>query len=299
MAEGEIQNSRDLPEESQLEKEQSEIREAVGLRVLGEKDPSEMTLEDFENSPDLLFHGTHRKIDFQDNMDYYRRHRRKMDEKGNYDHYGDTPQNLGSGFYVTDKESEARLYSKVRTYYANGQKQNPGDNTPAIVEKIHPYQARMFDFRDKSEQNANAPVPRELILEWKKKFIKWLETEGSLVNEEMKNSGEFDRDWMPDYIQHLDRCLDAQKVDLRQLLQDGGHNDFFPYIEDENKFPSGGPFPDLFSYFLMEKGFDGLIYNEGGESKEMKGGSSYVFYNLSKVGTFDTWVGRKLLKEDE
>ncbi len=49
------------------------------------------------------------------------------------------------------------------------------------------------------------------------------------------------------------------------------------------------PWTMLFSEFMLAKGFDGLVYNEGGEGKYGKGGTTYVFYNLKKIGTYESW----------
>ena len=52
------------------------------------------------------------------------------------------------------------------------------------------------------------------------------------------------------------------------------------------------PWAYLFSDFMREEGYDGLVYNEGGEGHQAKGGTSYVFYNLDTIGTYESWRER-------
>lgn len=45
----------------------------------------------------------------------------------------------------------------------------------------------------------------------------------------------------------------------------------------------------IFSDFMLTEGYDGIIYIEGGDHPEHKAPVSFVFYNLDKIGTYDTW----------
>ena len=40
---------------------------------------------------------------------------------------------------------------------------------------------------------------------------------------------------------------------------------------------------------MQKEGYDGIIYIEGGDIPEQKNPTTYVFYDLEKVGTFESW----------
>ena len=45
----------------------------------------------------------------------------------------------------------------------------------------------------------------------------------------------------------------------------------------------------IFTKFMLEQGFDGVVYNEGLDGSPGKDTPSYVFFNPHKVGTYDNW----------
>ncbi|MDP4009536.1 MAG: hypothetical protein Q8P53_00975 [Candidatus Shapirobacteria bacterium] len=53
------------------------------------------------------------------------------------------------------------------------------------------------------------------------------------------------------------------------------------------------PWSSAFSDFMKDIGLDGIVYNESGEGKNGSGGATFVFYNQEKIGTFDSWQGKK------
>ncbi len=48
-----------------------------------------------------------------------------------------------------------------------------------------------------------------------------------------------------------------------------------------------------FQKFMVSKGYDGMIYREGGEGKDKEPLTSYVFYNPRVVDTWEGWNKRK------
>lgn len=241
--------------------------EAVGVRVLGVSDPRLLTREEFEKSPDLLFHGTHRVMQFSSEHDY---------QSDDYLAECDSSATLGFGFYTTDNRAEASNYSVVR--------QQTGTEAEPIVVSILPHEARVLDLRRKDVLTENASVPREIAMKWKNLFLRYLHIrpprEGNLGAK--LNSLE------QEYAQYLDKVLALDEIDLRVLLgtrpskQAGNMNLHSP--------PWGA---SLFPNFLQEEGFDGLVYNEGGEGLSGKGGASFVFFNLKKIGTYESWHKQK------
>lgn len=46
---------------------------------------------------------------------------------------------------------------------------------------------------------------------------------------------------------------------------------------------------ELFPKFILGKGYDGLISIEGGDDTRQKNPTSFVFFNLTKIGTYESW----------
>ena len=236
-------------------------QEAVGIRVLGESDPRVMTREQFEQSPDLLFHGTPRPMHFSPEFDY-----RSQEYLANND--GSTT--LGFGFYAIDSKSEASNYSVVRQSHAEAQ---------PVVASILPHEARVLDLRRKDELAKNAPIPRELATKWRDRFLRHLQTRPPREG----NIGAIFDSLEQEYAQHINRVLGLDEIDLRVLLGTA------PSKQVKSMNLPSPPWTVLFSDFMLEEGYDGLVYNEGGEGIQGKGGTSYVFYNLKKIGTYESW----------
>ncbi|MFH1142280.1 MAG: hypothetical protein V1695_01045 [Candidatus Uhrbacteria bacterium] len=235
--------------------------EAVGIRVLGESDPRTMTREQFEQSPNLLFHGTPRPMHFSPEFDYH-------SQEYLTDNDGSTT--LGFGFYAIDNQAEASNYSVVRQSRADGQ---------PIVVSILPHEARVLDLRRKDELVKNAPIPRELALKWKDRFLRHLQTRTPREG----NIGTIFDSLEQEYAQYLDRVLTLDEIDLRVLLGTA------PSKQIKSLNLPSPPWTVLFSDFMLKEDFDGLVYNEGGEGIQGGGGTSYVFYNLKKIGTYESW----------
>ena len=235
--------------------------EAVGIRVLGESDPRTMTREQFEQSPDLLFHGTRRPMRFSSKFDY-----RSKEYLADTD--GSTT--LGFGFYTSDSQTEASNYSVVR--------QNRAD-APLIVISVLPHEARVLDLRRKNALAENASISRELALKWKERFLRYLQTRPPREG----NIGAIHDSHEHEYAQYLEKVLALEEIDLRLLLGTRGSK------EIKSIGAQSPMWLMVFSDFMLEEGYDGLVYNEGSEVKQGKGGASYVFYNLKKIGTYESW----------
>jgi len=231
--------------------------EAVGVRIIGEVDPRTITREVFEKSPELLFHGSRKPINFSPEFNY-----------GSKEYLtASSSATLGLGFYAIADRNEAINYSNVRPSLSGSVQRD--------VAHILPYKARMLDLRRKNKLNENAPVPRELVIKWRERFLADLKTKTRTESTESMLE-EFQDEWENEYTEFLNQIVTKNReVDLRTLL-------------DTVRYPSPS-WTALFSDFMREEGYDGVVYNEGGERKEGRGGASYVFYNLSKIGTYENW----------
>ncbi len=239
------------------------VLEPIGVRVIGNLNPSTLTEEQFRSSPDLLFHGASENFNFSSKFDY-----RSKD----YYAKSDGSQTLGEGFYTTAERGSAVDYSVVRQF-----KQ---DTTPVVLEVL-PYQARVLDFRAKSDATKNASVPKDLFDNWYMKFKAYFEDSESRKNLPWHvHAGE------AEYMSYLIKLKQVLPTpDLRVMLGTAptGTRD----ISSLN-YPSP-PWMRLFSNFMVEQGYDGIVYNEGGEGRNAKNHTSYTFYNLEKIGTFESW----------
>ncbi|MCR4305955.1 MAG: hypothetical protein NUV73_02640, partial [Candidatus Daviesbacteria bacterium] len=195
----------------------------------------------------------------------------------------DASQTLGVGLYTTDSYEAAVTYSAVRQF---------NDQALPIVETFLPFQAKMLDFRLESDPTQNASVPKALFKEWLKFFESYIDSRAPSQREEnsakslITNHGglqvaweqvDFRRESEDDYLERLKAMQTKPKVDLRVMF---------------GTVTVGSPSWDrLITKFFLSKGYDGLIYIEGGEGKKKQDHNSYIFYNSKKVGTFNNWHG--------
>jgi len=240
------------------------IIEPIGVRILGEVDPRTLSEEEFKKSADLLFHGAARAFEFFPNFDYH---------SEGYLRESDGSTTLGFGFYTVDTQQEAANYSVVR--------QHNSEATPFVIE-ILPYQARVLDLRRKDDPSKNAPVPRELAEKWRKYYLEYYRNKKPREG----NIGALFDSSEAEYLAYLNRVMQLKEIDLRVLLESA------PCREAGSRNLPSPLWAQLFSDFMLTEGYDGVVYNEGGEGKS-KGGATYVFYNLEKIGTFESWHKRK------
>lgn len=225
----------------------------IGDRIIGTVDPRTLSREEFEKSPDLLFHGAKEGFEFQ----------RKIIS-------GPNSQTVGQGFYTTDDRNNAELYSKIRNSFRG----------ETVVISVLPYQARVLDLRAKSDPRINAPVPLELAVEYRDFIVALIKKQ--FPDEFPGSSIDYRRTFayrnLAEHRSNLNKLIFSGKpIDLRvmlSLLGEAKHSEY------------GGAF---FTEFMQGKGYDGLVYNEGGDHPNQKHTTSYVFYNLEKIGTFETW----------
>ncbi len=239
--------------------------EAIGIRTLGEKDPRLMTEEEFNQSPDLLFHGFAYPLNFTPLYDY------------TSSEAPDFSKTLGFGLYTTDNRQLAEEYARLRARQL-GLREGVGVVTPVL-----PYQARVLDLRRKENPQLNAPIPLEFFLKWKKYYINYLkkrpapENKIQLIIQEMED----------EYFSYLLRISEIQNLDLREMLGTAPLR-ANPKISLNYSAP---PWVATFTQFMIELGYDGLVYNEGREIgfERPVSGPTYVFYNLTRIGPYEYW----------
>lgn len=90
-----------------------------------------------------------------------------------------------------------------------------------------------------------------------------------------------------EYFSYLLRILKIQNLDLREML---GTAPLRANRKISLNYPAP-PWVATFTQFMIEIGYDGLVFNEGGETGFQKpvSGPSYVFYNLKKIGPYEYW----------
>jgi len=236
-------------------------KESIKVVVLGDKDPRLMSKEEFENSSNLLYHGSSKGFKYSSDFDY------------NNDEYlkeNDASTTLGTGFYTVDNIIAAQSYSK--------QRQNGIESKEENILPVLPFNARMIDFRKEEDLSKNENVPKEFALKWREYFNGYL----SKRQEREGNIGKMFNQFENDYSKYLDRVLELKSFSLRVLLM----------TESSPELRSGStPSPlwsSLFSKFVIDQGYDGIIYNEKVEGSDTTC-ASYVFYNTKKIGTYDSW----------
>lgn len=244
------------------------ILEPIGIRIIGDKDPGKLSEEQFRNSPDILFHGAMGDFKFTNIYDY---------RSPDYYEKSDGSQTLGEGFYTTEERDVAENYSIMR--------QSGGEIKPVVTEVL-PYQAKVLDLRSKFNPSKNAPVPEELFDKWVEHFTTYYKKDSAERNDKPWHVNLSETQYFDYLILLKQKMPDA---DLRIMLGTAGTRTLeIPSLN----YPSP-PWMKLFSNFMVDESYDGLVYNEGGEGKNGKNHTSYIFYNLKKVGTFESWQESK------
>ena len=225
-----------------------------GEVILGTTNPRTLTKEEFHNSSDLLFHGAREKFSFSQEIDYTK-------TRGTY---SDT---LGRGFYTTPRRENADIYTRLRK----------GNHT---VLEVLPYQARMLDVRATNHPTNNAPFPENLFNEYVSFLKNYINTSDTDFIKKMATDVNF-RTRLNALQTHRDIIYALKRmekpIDVRNITasEPGG--------------TMGDVGADFFTEFMLQKGFDGLIAYEGGDSPEQTQEASVVFYNAKKVGDYEAW----------
>ncbi len=235
-------------------------RKPIGDVILGSIDPRTLTREDFELSPDVLLHGTHNPFEFNPDFDYEDADYQDQD-------YG-TSMTLGVGFHATSAR-DAEDYAFVRASYAS-----MSIPTAPYVAKLLPFQARCLDMRLASDPTQNAPVPVEFVNQWRAFF------EMSRLK-----PNRFEGVDSPRVREHL---VDMESRYALWLSNEGRSIDIQGLLDGNMRSP-WPPWMATFREFMLSVGYDGLIANQGSERHSDKFNTTYVFYNLHKIGTYDSW----------
>lgn len=271
----ESQMTETVPRETHLE--------PIGDIVIGNVDPKTLTKEQFEQSSGLLFHGAGKDFSFSQEFRYE-------------DFLNPGSHTIGSGFYATDRKEEAEKYSQAR----RGER--------IVVVSILPYQARMLDLRARDNPGINAPVPQDFFesyLEFIKEdfqsrwggynsredsdFINLHKPDDEVfADERMKRVNRFwQYHFAQTYLGVLRRLKQSQKpVELRSMLSIFGEAGISEYASL------------LFPKFMIQRGYDGVIYIEGGDISGQSKPTSYAFFNLKKIGTYETWHHQETSPKD-
>jgi hypothetical protein len=271
--------------------ESSEIKEyksnIIGEVILGDSDPRKMTLEEFKNSPFAVFHGYKKSyFNYSPNYDY---------DSDEYLENTDGSATLGQGLYLTDSLVEAEKYSKMRI---SGSFLD-SEVTPS-VEVFVPFKARMLDLRMKENQAENGYVPKKFAEAWRQYYNSFYSRILEIIESSNKKDGKniipeshyatysfyYKEGIFEKYKNLIDEVIESDKLDLRYLLGTSENENFKNNLGSAIHSP---PWVPLFASYVKKSGFDGLIYNESGDASHFGRAPSYVFYNLDKIGNFDSW----------
>ncbi|MCH8821025.1 hypothetical protein IID23_00700 [Patescibacteria group bacterium] len=273
----EAKNEKDFfrqPADAAFDKKDIEFseREQFGDVVLGTIDPRTLSEEDFRSSPELLHHGAKQdQLEFDDSVDYTGKSLETQTRS----------LTIGNGFYTTPEKRNAEIYSEL----------SRGTDSEAVTQELLPFQAKMLDMRSKINPRINAPVTTDFAQEWLSFYQDYfksqfptgkLELEGKPISEQGMLLNWYNI--TSSYLRLLkSRLASGNALELRQLL-------------DRNKSGKGSETEHastIFTDFMLRKGYDGLIYNEGGDRADQKHITSVVFYNPKKLGMYNTWQARK------
>jgi hypothetical protein len=235
-----------------------------GKRIIGIEDPQKLTREEFNKSKELLFHGSIEPFAYSPRFAY--------DE--NFCSTYDGSMTLGSGIYTTPDRNQAENYSLVR--------QQTEGSLPYIAVFL-PNKAVMLDLREKNSLAKNAPIPKELFEKWRERYVRFYK------DQDRSKLPWYENRFETEYLAHLDKLAQFPNIDLRVMLWTGSDS----RIKDG--FYPGPPWVDLFSQFMKDEGYDGVIYREGGEGEKGKDSPTFCFFNLEKINTFEGWQKRKEL----
>ena len=273
----EAKNEKDFfrqPADAAFDKKDIEFseREPFGDVVLGTIDPRTLSEEDFRSSPELLHHGAKQdQLEFDDSVDYTGKSLETQTRS----------LTIGNGFYTTPEKRNAEIYSEL----------SRGTDSEARTQELLPFQAKMLDLRARINPRKNAPVTTDFAQEWLSFYQDYFKSqfptgepdiEGKPISEQARLASWYSI--TSSYLRILkSRLASGTALELRQLLD----------REEIGMGRQTDHASNIFTDFMLRKGYDGLIYNEGGDRIDQKHLTSVVFYNPKKLGTYDTWQARK------
>ncbi len=238
----------------------------VELLVLGQKSPLEI---DPTNPGDnvALYHGAGKPL--RVNLNY------------TFAEDSDQPDGsitLGTGLYTTDDKEQAQKYSDLRGKITGS----------GFVSAVIPYQAKMLDLR------GHRPVPEPLFQAW---ADHWLAHFGEI---ESKYQAKTKKTMLDELIYEEGLKYSSFLKSIRQITDDSSKREIRYVLGTMNipeyRISQGlGPIQNtVFRDFMLSLGVDGLIAQEGGDSREFGSANSFVFYNYATVGTIEDWRERHL-----
>lgn len=251
--------TQSIPLEETKSKREGSIK---GPTTIGKEDPRAMSETEFKQSPELLYHGAAKEFSY--------------DPEGEYDLMdtgGDGATDYGAGFYTTDNYSQAENYSKVR-----------GFREDAIVYNFLPHQAKMLDVKDIRDPKINGALPPSFVEEWLSFLEEYLKTEDLFPNFAEWLKKNIRENIKATFIDRVKEQLEKNEPVKIRTDSDGVEGIFW--------YNENGLIDIAFRDFMVAQGFDGLIYREGGEGKEGKDLTGYVFYNPGVVDTWEGWQNR-------
>ena len=172
---------------------------------------------------------------------------------------------LGTGLYTTSDKQLAQDYAELRE---NG-----------VMVKLMPYQARMLNLTSEQEL-INLPFPREL-------FEEWVHFSHPRIDAMLED---------PTVIHLVKERLYAIYQKMHEIRTDPNQNrsiDLRGDILDTSRAPFT-MVDAIWRDFCASKGWDGIIYVEGGSSgATRKHDRTHIFYNTNTIGTYDDWQEQK------
>lgn len=209
-------------------KDKEELAIPYGKRIVGIDNPQNMTEEEFSLSSEILFHGSKDPVNYDHNYHY------------DSDFYmtQDGSLTLGTGFYTTPDKIQAENYSYVRG----------AEGKILHVISLLPNKAVMLDLREKDSLKENAPLPKEIFDGWRERFVRYYK------DQDKNLLPWYESQFLNEYLKHLDAMSQFSNIDLRSMLWTSSdkrlHDGFYP----------SPPWVELFSQFMREIGYDGVIY---------------------------------------
>lgn len=235
----------------------------IGETIVGQIDPRSLTQSQFEASDNLLFHGGGVEFTYSSSGDF--------DSSLSADN---NAADFGAGFYTTDNKQQAINYSKVRSRITR--------QTP-VVYSFLPFKAKLLDVRDSTDPGYNGALPKEFVEKWITYLENYLKDDKNF-----QHYNGFQKEVVQQGIstQFLERLrLDLQQNKIIKIRGDNLHPGIF-------NTHNNGLIDTQFRDFMLEQGYDGMIYREKGEGEHGEPLTGYVFYNYQSVDTWSGWQKR-------
>ncbi|MEK7165859.1 MAG: hypothetical protein AAB874_03585, partial [Patescibacteria group bacterium] len=184
---------------------------------------------------------------------------------------------LGTGLYTSNNQTQAKKYADLR-----GQSRGGG-----YLSVVIPYRAKMLDLR------GDKPFPEKLFQEWVEYWLVYFEQ--NKIEYEAKK----DKIILDDVIFDANNKYSIFLKKIRQITNNEVKRKI-RYVLGTMNIPEYGisqglgPIQnDVFAKFMRERGFDGIIAPESGDSKIFEEDDSYVFFNYEVIGTKEDWKERR------